>query len=227
MTKILNVKLRIDNLPKLQKQKQNNEKVYNLSIKMEEAFNDLKECLNSRRSVLIVFPNANLKKITDANKQTKKQVALLLVKLQENLDEIGTSETNQKVIRIRERNDEAKEQIQKEWKNCIEEELDFFSPLLEIVRSLPGYESLVTSFNSIQNRTLSPPSTHETALKLKTDINNLRDSLGKLKLDGPGGNFLKDAVNGRAVAKDLLNKEIQDFLETNGLWKILTIKVGK
>jgi len=227
MSLISELKLRIENLPKLQKQKRNNEKVVSLSQLMEDIFNDLAQSINQRRLVLTVFPEADLKKTIDAVKQSKKQADLLYRKLQEDFDEVGANDTNQKVIKVREKNKEAKDQIGKEWKRCVDEEMKFFSPLEEIVRSLPGCEAIVANIASMQNRTTSPPLTLGAAVKFKDDLAQLRVSLGQLKLDGLGGQFLKKAVNGWALAKDLLNKDVQDFLDANGLWDILTIRVGK
>jgi hypothetical protein len=34
-------------------------------------------------------------------------------------------------------------------------------------------------------------------------------------------------VNGRASARELLDKEVQEFLEANNLWDVLTIRVGR
>lgn len=227
MSMLLEVCARIENLPQLQKQKQNNEKVVHLSLRMEEAFVDLKECLKLRKCVLAVFPEASLKKTSDAVKQSKKQVASLLQKLQSDFDAIGTSETEKKVTRVREKNEEAKDQIRKEWKRCVDDEIKYFAPLTEIVRSIPGNEVIVDSFVSIQNRTSAPPNNVDAAEKLRDDLEQLRVALGQLKLEGPGGQFLKRAVRGRASAKDLLNVEVQEFLDANGLWDVLTIRVGK
>ena len=63
-------------------------------------------------------------------------------------------------------------------------------------------------------------------MKNQEDLTLLRQRLSELDLEGPGGEFLKDAVNGRAKAKDLLKKEIQEFLDEKNLWDIFTINVG-
>jgi hypothetical protein len=227
MSMLLEVRERIEKLPELQKQKQNNQKVAHFSLRMEEAFVDLKECLKLRQCVLIVFPDAILTKTSDAVRQTKRQVALLLEKLQGDFDAIGTNETEKKVTRVRERNDEAKDQIRKEWKRCADEKIRLLASLVEIVRSIPGNEAIVESFASIQNRTSAPPNNVDSAENLRDDLEQLRVALGQLKLEGPGGQFLKRAVNGRASAKELLNNEVQEFLEANNLWDVLTIRVGR
>jgi hypothetical protein len=152
---------------------------------------------------------------------------LLLEKLQGDFDAIGTNETEKKVTRVRERNEEAKDQIKKEWKRCADERIKYFAPLVEIVRSIPGNEVIVENYASIQNRASLPPSNADSAAKFRDDLEQLRVALGQLKLEGPGGQFLKRAVNGRASAKELLDKEVQEFLDTNNLWGVLTIRVGR
>jgi hypothetical protein len=227
MSMLLELRERIEKLPELQKQKQNNQKVAHLSQRMEEAFLDLKECLRLRQCVLIVFPDAILTKTSEAVRQSKKQIALLLEKLQGDFDAIGTSETEKKVTRVRERNDESRDQIKKEWKRCADERIKYFAPLVEIVRSIPGNEAIVEIYASSQNRFSVPPNNIDSAEKLRNDLEKLRVALGQLKLEGPGGQFLKRAVNGRASAKELLDSEVQEFLEANGLWDVLTIRVGR
>jgi len=227
MSMLLEVRERIEKLPELQKQKQDNQKVAYFSLRMEEAFVDLKECLKLRQCALIVFPDAVLTKTSEAVRQSKKQVALILEKLQGDFDAIGTNETEKKVTRVRERNEEAKDQIKKEWKRCADERIKYFAPLVEIVRSIPGNEVIVENYASIQNRATVPPNSVDSAEKLRDDFEQLRVALGQLKLEGPGGQFLKRAVNGRASAKELLDGEVQEFLEANGLWDVLTIRVGR
>jgi hypothetical protein len=227
MSMLLEVRERIKKLPELQKQKQNNQKVAQFSLRMEEAFVDLKECLKLRQCVLIVFPYAVLTKTAEAVRQSKKQVALLLEELQGNFDAIGTNETEMNVRSVRERNGHAKDQIKKEWKRCVDERIKDFAPLVEIVRSIPGNEVIVENYGSIQNRATVPPNIVDSAEKLRDDFEQLRVALGQLKLEGPGGQFLNRAVNGRASAKELLDKEVQEFLEANNLWDVLTIRVGR
>lgn len=228
MSKLLEIKTRIEKLPQLQKQKLNNAKVASFTIGVGNAFRDLEKCIDQRNCFIAVFPDAKLKKTEDAVKQSRKQASGLVEKLKSDFDEIGSRETDKKIIRIKERNDEANDQIRKDWKKRVSEELKPLLPLVDIVReaALPGHEAVSDSLSSIQAQGETPPETIEDAVKIRNSLVFLRDSLSDLDLEGPGGEFLKKAVKGRAKAKDLLKKEVQEFLDEKDLWNILTINVG-
>jgi len=208
MSKLLELKTRIEKLPQLQKQKLNNVKAASFTISISNAFKDVMDCVNRRNCFLAVFPKTKLNKTDGAVKQK--------------------SETDKKITRIRERNNEASEQINKDWKKRLEEELKPFIPLVEIVREagLPGNDKIVAALEDLQAKTGLPPESAEEASQICEKLVYLKDSLGELDLKGPGGEFLKKAVKGRAKAKDLLSKEVQEFLDEKDLWNILTINVG-
>ena len=228
MSKLLEIKTRIEKLPKLRKQKINNAKVAAFESKVKYAFADMTNCIEQRSCFLTVFHDAKLKKTEDAVKQSRKQAAGLIQKLKDDFDEIGTTATDNKITRIKERNIEASEQLRKDWKKRLEEELKPVAPLVEIVREagLPGHEKIVATLEALQSKTSLPPESIEAATEIRNNLDYLRESLGSLDLEGPGGEFLKKAVKGRAKAKDLLKSEVQEFLTEKDLWDILTINVG-
>ena len=192
MSKLLELKARIEKLPQLQKQKLNNVKVASFAISIGNAYKDVMECVSRRNCFLAVFPDTKLKKTDDAVKQSRSQATRLIEKLREDFDEIGKSETDKKITRIRERNNEASEQITKDWKKRLEEELKPFTPLVEIVREagLPGNEKIVAALDGLQAKTGLPPETIQEAVEIGDNLAYLRESLSKLELEGPGGEFL-------------------------------------
>ena len=228
MSKLVEIKSRIEKLPRLQKQKQNNAKVEAFRIGINNAFTDLGDCIKQRNCFLAVFPDAKLRKTEDAVKQSRKQAARLVEKLKTDFDEIGSRETDNKITRIKERNEEAGDQIRKDWKKRVVDELKPLLPLVDIVReaTLPGHEEISESVAAIKAQEESPPETMEAAVKMRQSLSFLRESLSNLDLEGPGGEFLKKAVKGKASAKDLLKEEVQSFLNDKDLWDILTINVG-
>lgn len=228
MSRLLELKSRIEKLPQLQKQKQNNARVAAFRIQVDNALHDIKERVESRARIQVVFPDAKLKKTIDAVKQSKLQAARLIEKLNEDFNEIASAETDKKITRIKERNAEAHDEIRRSWKKNIEEELKPFHSLVEIAReaALPGHEEIVASMASLNSTASSPPETLDSARQIRINLDCLRTSLGDLDLEGPGGEFLKNAVNGKANPKDLLNEEVREFLDAKDLWDILTISVG-
>ena len=126
------------------------------------------DCVNRRNCFLAVFPKTKLNKTDDAVKQSRSQATRLIEKLRENVDEIGKSETDKKITRIRERNNEASEQINKDWKKRLEEELKPFIPLVEIVREagLPGNDKIVAALEDLQAKTGLPPESAEEASQI-------------------------------------------------------------
>lgn len=228
MSKLLELKARIEKLPQLQKQKLNNVKVASFTISIGNAYQDVMDCVERRKCFLAVFPDAKLRKTNEAVKQSRTQATRLIEKLKEDFDEIGKSQTDNKITRIRERNNEASDQINKDWKKRLQEELKPLIPLVEIVKeaALPGNEKIIQALESLQSKTSLPPESIEQANEIGEFLVYLRQSLGDLDLEGPGGEFLKKAVKGRANAKDLLNKEVQEFLDEKDLWGILTVNVG-
>lgn len=227
MSRLLELRCRIARLPELQKQKQNNQKLAHFAQRIQEVCEHLKECLRQRQCALIVFPNAVATRTKQAVNQTKKAAALMLETLQADFDAIGADETERKVTRIRERTQEAKDQLNKEWRRCSEESFKTLMPLIEIVRSIPGNEGIVDNYVATQILAATIPDCVDSAIKLQERFEQLRATLGHLNLEGPGGQFLKRAVHGRASARDLLDNAVQEFLEVHGLWEILTIRVGR
>ena len=174
------------------------------------------------------FLMPKLRKTEDAVKQSRKQAARLAEKLKTDFDEIGSRETDNKITRIKERNEEAGDQIRKDWKKRVVDELKPLLPLVDIVReaTLLGHEGISESVAAIKAQEESPPETMEAAVNMRQSLSFLRESLSNLDLEGPGGEFLKKAVKGKASAKDLLKEEVQSFLNDKDLWDILTINVG-
>ena len=175
-----------------------------------------------------MFPKTKLKKTADAVKQSKRQATGLIEKLKDDFDQIGTTDTDKKITRIGERNHDASEQLRKEWKKQLDAQLEPLIPLVEIVKEvqLLGVDEIVEAMEEVASKGGAPPESMEAARQIKEDLTLLRQRLSELDLEGPGGEFLKDAVNGRAKAKDLLKKEIQEFLDEKNLWDIFTINVG-
>lgn len=228
MSRLLDVSGRIKQLPELQKQKKRSALVEAFTKRIDEAHNELLECVMHRSSFLTVFPDENLNKTVDALKQSKAQAMRLLQKLREDFDEIGKTDTDKKITRIRERNKEAQEQMKKEWKKRLLDELLPLNPLIEIAREaeLPGSKAIATSAESLNSSVSCPPQSLDEASKIRDSLNFLRNSLSELKLEGPGGEFLGRAIKGRADAKELLNEEVQEFLNEKDLWGILRLRVG-
>lgn len=228
MSKILDLKTRIEKLPQLQKQKLNNDKVMLYTEKLTDAFREVMSSVDRHNCFLAVFPKTKLKKTADAVKQSKRQATGLIEKLKDDFDQIGTTDTDKKITRIGERNHDASEQLRKEWKKQLDAQLEPLIPLVEIVKEvqLLGVDEIVEAMEEVASKGGAPPESMEAARQIKEDLTLLRQRLSELDLEGPGGEFLKDAVNGRAKAKDLLKKEIQEFLDEKNLWDIFTINVG-
>ena len=228
MSKLLEIKSRIERLPQLQKQKSEGKKVDAFTERITEAHLGILACAQQRTQVLRVFPDLKLKKTEDAVKQSKAQAARLVEKLNEDFHEISNAATDGKITRIRERTGEAKDQIKKEWKRRLAEELKPLLPLVEIVREaeLPGHQEATASLDRLQESAAIPPAMANDATAIRNDLQELREVIAELALEGPGGEFLKKAVKGRADAKDLLKEEVQEFLTEKDLWGILTIGIG-
>lgn len=228
MSRLFEIQSRIEALPELQKQKQNNAKVSAFTRRIEIAFDGIKERVEQRSFHLTVFPDVELKKTIDALKQSKLQASRLIDKLKEDFDAIGTPDTDKKITRIGDRINEAKDELEKTWKKQLENELQPLSPLVEIAREakLPGYEQIVGNRESLQARATNPPNNIALAIEIRAKLDSLRKLLGNLNLEGRGGEFLKKAVKGTAKPKELLNEEVRRFLDENNLWDILTISVG-
>ncbi|MBH56570.1 MAG: hypothetical protein CMJ82_05245 [Planctomycetaceae bacterium] len=228
MSKILDLKTRIEKLPQLQKQKLNNDRVMSYTEKLKDAFREVMSSVKRRNCFLVVFPKTKLKKTTDAVKQSKRQATGLIEKLKDDFDQIGTADTDKKITRIGERNHDASDQLRKEWKKQLLGELEPLIPLVEIVKEvqLLGVDEIVEAMEEVASKEETPPESMETARQIKDGLTLLRQRLSELDLEGPGGEFLKNAVNGRAKAKDLLKKEIQEFLDEKNLWDIFKINVG-
>lgn len=228
MPKLLEIKSRIERLPQLQKQQRNNARVVAFKKRVETSFCDIKECVLHRDCCRVVFPGVKLKKTVEAVKQSKLQAQRLIEKLKADFDAIELTETDKKITRIGERNAEAKDEIKKLWRKQIEEEFRPLLPLVEIVgeASLPGHEGISAHMKRLQDISATPPITTEKAAEIRSGLDSLKASLAELELEGPGGEFLKKAVKGTANPKEVLKKEVREFLDEKELWDILTIRVG-
>jgi hypothetical protein len=228
MSKLLELKARIEKLPELQKQKQNNAKVVTFKGKVDHALSDVKKCAERRSFIQTVFPLAKLKKTVDAVKHSKSQAARLSEKLNSDFDEINSNETDKKITRIGERNTLASEEIQKTWSKSVEDELKPLRPLIEIVQEalLPNHDVIAGQLANLEAAIPTVPDSVDSAQGIRDELDALRESLADLELEGAGGEFLKKAVKGRANAKDLLKDEVREFLDAKDLWGILKIRVG-
>lgn len=228
MSNLLEVEARIKRLPELQKQKQNSDRVRALKTQLDGAYNALTTCVNRQEWICSVFPDVKLKKTSEAVKGSRIQASRLLAKLKEDFDEITKPETSSKITRINERNTEAGREAEREWGKLLLESLQPYTSLVELVAKakLPGYADIISTMSGLEKSATTLPDSADSAFSTRDSLELLREMLGSLSLDGAGGEFLRNAVNGTANARDLLNDQIQSFLDDKDLWGILKIKIG-
>lgn len=137
------------------------------------------------------------------------------------------SQADKALTSINEKLSQASNGVTKGWRILVEGRVRRFSPLADVAKraALPGAAPLAAAITTLETWTASPPTDEQAAQAFSETANSLPSAVAKLGLEGRAGQFMVDAANGTAKAKDLQDREVLEFLEDNPtIWSML--KVG-
>src|SRR5262249_34245489 len=121
----------------------------------------------------------------------------------------------------------AQKNLKDQWNDLLTSKIADFEKLVRAASgaNLAGSKNLTETLNRLRVQGVNPPQNDDSAKRIAADLENLKNSVGTLGLEGKVGEFLIAAAEGRGNPKDLGDTEIVGFIERNNLWNLLSVKL--
>lgn len=123
--------------------------------------------------------------------------------------------------------DGMKKKLIESWTKCIDDEYAKWRPVAALATELQGSQSILSALNVLQQHRSDPPANSGAAIKITSQINTVQTSLARLQLTGKVKQFVELALQGVAPGKDLLDVDVQEFINKAQLWSALIVKLGR
>lgn len=141
------------------------------------------------------------------------------------IDSIKRKATENAVIAIDDLTAAASREARDQWRRDLERRLKPFTELSDVAVQcgLPGGAELNRVLVLLQTRLDSPPQNVEDADAIQTTMNEARQALGQLGIEGKAGEFLKTAASGKGDPRKLFDAEVKAYFDKENRWDLLRV----
>jgi len=226
MSKLQDLKVRLDSIPAKESHKNLVSKLMHYGILTAAAAETLTTCVEARQYAGQVFAGEDFQKTLDHTRRTISTAGRLRKKLAEKIGAIEGSDTQ--FSTISEAAKSASAALTDRWNALLSKKILEFENIAKAAKdvNLKGSRSLEQTLLRLRGQATTPPKSSDSAQLIQQDLESLVDSVRTLGLEGPAGRFLVAAATGRGRARDLLNPEVEAFIERYNLWDSLNIHLG-
>jgi hypothetical protein len=141
------------------------------------------------------------------------------------IDTIKRKATENAVIAIDELTTAATRELRDQWRSDLERRLKPFTELSDVAVQcgLPGGAELSRVLELLRSRLDSPPQNIDDADAIQAMMNEARQALGQLGIEGKAGEFLKTAASGKGDPRKLFDVEVKEYFDERNLWDLLRV----
>ena len=141
------------------------------------------------------------------------------------VDSIKRKATENAVIAIDDLTAAASREARDQWRRDLEGRLKPFTELRDVAVQcgLPGGAELSRFLKLLENRLGSPPDSVVDADSIQATMNEARQALGQLGIEGKTGEFLKAAASGKGDPRKLFDAEVKTYFDERKLWDLLRV----
>jgi hypothetical protein len=231
MTAMNDLVERMKSLPSKRKLKDVVEYLSTYRDRVEKSRVRFSEVTRVLQAVERISGDAKLAKARSDSKQASSKARKLRRELtqaksdDEIIESIRRKATENAVIAIDELTAAASREARDQWRRDLERRLKPFIELRDVAVQcgLPGGIELSRVLTLLEARLDSPPQTVDDADAIQATMNNARQALGQLGIEGKTGEFLKAAASGKGDPRMLFDAEVEAYFDQRNLWGLLQV----
>lgn len=162
-------------------------------------------------------------------RKARRRAETLRTKIEGNAEVVAGSDTDKSFGALGEHTEKALRLCQNLWRQIIDKKLRGRAELASVVQRLvpgdgPQFRSTVDQLTRERDRL---PVSAEDAQRAAQLLERFDVLIGRLRLEGPAGEFLQAVATERgAAATQLLDPEVRKFLDDYKLWSIFAVKMA-
>ena len=226
MSKLQELKTKLEAIPDKQRRKDLVGKLERYGTMAAVASETLVTCTEVQRYARQVFADEDFQRSTEQTRKAIGYATRLRTKLTNKIEAVETSESQ--FSALSESAKLANTALKTRWSDLLTKRIEEFEKLVRVAKdaNLPGNRALEQTLNRLRNYINNPPQSGDAVQRIENDLKSVVNSVQSLGLEGPGGQFLADAIAGKGHAKDLCNPEITEIIERYKLWDSLSVRLG-
>lgn len=226
MSKLQELKTKLEAIPDKQRRKDLVGKLEQYGTLAAVASETLAKCTEAQRYARQVFTDEDFQRSTEQTRRAIGYATRLRTKLTNKIEAVETSESQ--FSALSESAKLANTALKTRWSDLLTKRIEEFEKLVRVAKdaNLPGNRALEQTLNRLRNYINNPPQSGDAVQRIENDLKSVVNSVQSLGLEGPGGQFLADAIAGKGHAKDLCNPEITEIIERYKLWDSLSVRLG-
>ena len=221
MPNLKSLKTRLEKLPQVEKEltlaasfRHYTGKVSNSRKRLESAKRDMENITN-------VFPNSECQKaVSPLFNSSVKIVKTLRKEIETDPWFIEKTVAESKFVKLNEDANSAISKCKLIWNQEISGRITNWEKIAGVIKQLDvkGGQAFKQAFDKLKSWENKIPQNDNEVEQIKEALNSLQKGIANIGLEGGFGKFLKEAAEGGASPKDLLNDDIKDKFNEYNLW---------
>lgn len=219
-----NLTQRIRALPERRRRAGQVGKLMRFTQDVRKVAEDLRASVAAQREIRDTFPAANLKAAGAATEHAERLATRLKGLLDGDPDAVDTPQADDLVVKLKGQAQAARTGVREEWRTQLRAVVSRYGKLIAAANKshIGGAEPLARAMARVEAHASAEP-TPEQVKALRRDLEVLTRAVRELRLEGKGGRFLEQVLDGRGDPGELADPEVREFLDTHKLWGELAV----
>ena len=228
MKTFASLKSRLEALPAIREGRQHEANYAGFLAKGVPAAEKLVTALNASAHAASVLPSADYHEASKKIRSAGRSASGLRKKLEAEPAAVAASGTEKSFILLFENAADALKISQSAWETELQNKVKDWEAIQDVVAKLIPAQGgrLRKAIRALQTAKDALPQTKEAAAQVKVDLEELRDSVAKLDLQGPFGEFLRATASPEGADLHLLNDDVAKVIASHQLQKVFRVRVS-
>jgi hypothetical protein len=172
----------------------------------------------------VAFPAASLRAVDTATEQGERLAVRLKGLVAGNPYAVDTPQAEELIIKLKAQAQAARAGVREEWRAQLQVVIDRYGKLIAAANKsqIGGAEQLARAMTHLQRHASIDPTPTQVVV-MGRDLEALTRAVRELKLEGKGGRFLEQVLDGCGDPRDLADQEVRDFLDAHELWSDIVV----
>jgi hypothetical protein len=229
MTKLLNLKNRLEQLPETQKRKRLLGAMQQYQLKLTETEKQLATAQVDEQYANSIFGVDSVAVVEGERKKAARIAIKLGKKLREDIEAVNNprARINDTVTSLGEIGTGLAREVKNAWNRLIDQKLKPYEKLVDVARKLKmeGADQLAVIMQQLRSARDHVPTSRERAEHIARSLRNLPAAVQKLGFEDPVvQKFVEDAVDGKAKLKAFADHPaIAEFIQKYKLWDLFRV----
>lgn len=229
MKTLANLKSRLEALPAIREGRQHEARYSAFLTNTIAAVEKLEKASKASTHAAPVLPAAGYISASKTIRSVGKSASKLRDKLDAEPSSVAGSSIEESFTRLFENATLALKSCQSAWESELQAKIKDWEAIQDVVAKLIPKEGgrLKRAIISLQTAKANLPTTEEDAARASIALEDLKDSISKLDLEGPFGDFLRSSASPEGADLNLLlNDEVLNVLTKHHLQKVFRVRVS-